>query len=426
MLRQRAQIILLPLLFLVLIFGISRLFKLRFDHGDVYPHYSSYRADPLGTKAFYQALDEMPDIEVSRYHEQGYRKLPHGKGHTLVTLRVEPSQLVRMYLFSIENLELFMRQGGRVVIGVAPYPTKSFMESQEEKLQQREEKKRRQREELRRKQKKKKDEKDEEEELEKIFPEEEPMYQRKDVKDKWGISLDWRNLNWDEEYVAQSETVVLEADSPRELPGMLEWHSAGVFTIPDEIADAWKVHYRRGNSPVLIERRVGLGSVVLATDPFVFSNEALQESRHTSLLTWFLADNRNIIFDESHFGMVRREGVASLGRKYQLHGLIAGLVILGLLFVWKNSTSLVPPIDDVIASGAVTGRDSNEGFLNLLRRTIKPYKLLTLCVAEWCKSHPHLKEKGNALQQMSQFDRPQRDVVGRYHELRELLKPRVK
>lgn len=425
MLKRRIHVLLLPLLILLLIIGLSQLFKLRFDHGDVYPAYSTYRADPMGTKAFHRALEEMPDIEVSRYHENGYRKLPHGKGHTLIALRVEPSQLLRMYLFSIENLELFMRQGGRVVIGIKPYPTKGYFEIQAEKSRKRAEERRRKREELRKKRAKKRG-RDEEDDLELAFPEDDEQFARKDVMDEWGIGLEWENLDWDDNYIAQPVTVVLEADSPRELPGMLEWHSAGVFDIPGELEDTWKVHYRRGDSPVLIERQIGAGSVVLATDPYVFSNESLQESRHTPLLAWLLSDNANIVFDESHFGMVRRDGVASLGRKYRLHGLAVGLVILGLLFVWKNSTSLVPPLDDVIAAGAVTGRDSNAGFLNLLRRTVKPAQLIAVCVAEWRKSHPHLKEKGDALSRASQFDRPKNDLVGRYHELRELLKPRVK
>ena len=33
-------------------FGIWRLFVLRYEKGDVYPAYSSYRADPLGSLAF--------------------------------------------------------------------------------------------------------------------------------------------------------------------------------------------------------------------------------------------------------------------------------------------------------------------------------------------------------------------------------------
>ena len=35
--------------------GITKLFLLRFEAGDVYPPYSSLRADPLGTMVLYKA-----------------------------------------------------------------------------------------------------------------------------------------------------------------------------------------------------------------------------------------------------------------------------------------------------------------------------------------------------------------------------------
>ncbi|MGB0581364.1 MAG: DUF4350 domain-containing protein [Limisphaerales bacterium] len=428
MLKRRLHLLVLPVLAVGLIFGLSRLFKLRFDHGDVYPHYSSYRSDPVGSKVFYQALEELPDFDASRFHEPRYRKLPHGKDHTLIALQVKPWTLMKMYYFSIENLELFMRQGGRMVIGVTPYPTQSFLEVQFNKQIERERQKIRSK--NPEKGQKKEEKKDKEFDLEnpadiKDFVLEDES-ERKGFMDDWGIRLEWESLDFDEDFVVIPATAVLEESSPRELPGALEWHSAGVFKIPEELEDSWTVHYRRGDFPVVIERQLGEGSIVLTTDPYVFSNEALQENRHTGLLSWYLSDHRNIIFDESHFGMVRQDGVASLGRKYQLHGLALALVVLGLLFVWKNSTSLVPPLDDLIAAGAVTGRDSNAGFLNLLRRTIKPRKLIAVCISEWRKSHPHQKEKGEALLRASEFDRPQNDLVGRYHELREVVKPRIK
>ena len=50
---------LLPALIVVFGAGVIRLFQLRFEAGDVYPPYSSYRADPLGTRALYQSLENL-------------------------------------------------------------------------------------------------------------------------------------------------------------------------------------------------------------------------------------------------------------------------------------------------------------------------------------------------------------------------------
>ena len=39
------------------LYGVARLYALRFEVGDVYAPYSTYRADPLGTGALYEASD---------------------------------------------------------------------------------------------------------------------------------------------------------------------------------------------------------------------------------------------------------------------------------------------------------------------------------------------------------------------------------
>jgi len=50
----------------VFAYGLAHLFILRYEVGDVYPAYSSLRADPLGTKALADALDELPNVDVHR------------------------------------------------------------------------------------------------------------------------------------------------------------------------------------------------------------------------------------------------------------------------------------------------------------------------------------------------------------------------
>jgi hypothetical protein len=146
------------------------------------------------------------------------------------------------------------------------------------------------------------------------------------------------------------------------------------------------VIYARGSSAVVIERNFGGGSVVIATDSYFVSNEALSKDRHADLLAWLIGSNRNIVFDEAHFGIVDSSGVATLMRKYRLHGVVAGLILIAGLFIWKNSTSLVPPPVEEKQERFITGRDSGAGFVNLLRRSIAPRDLLATCFDEWKKS----------------------------------------
>ena len=63
------QSLFLVLLFLFFIAGVSRLFILRFDSGDIYPAYSSLRSDPLGTKALYESLENLDKIAIQRNYQ---------------------------------------------------------------------------------------------------------------------------------------------------------------------------------------------------------------------------------------------------------------------------------------------------------------------------------------------------------------------
>ncbi|MEP6664799.1 MAG: hypothetical protein ABJC04_14170, partial [Verrucomicrobiota bacterium] len=83
-------------------------------------------------------------------------------------------------------------------------------------------------------------------------------------------------------------------------------------------------------------------------------------------------------------------------RKYRLHGLVGGLLLLAGLFVWKNSTAFVPAPDDDIFEGrsaVVSGKESSAGFVNLLRRSVAPGEILTACFDEWKKSSASLRAR---------------------------------
>jgi hypothetical protein len=181
---------------------------------------------------------------------------------------------------------------------------------------------------------------------------------------------------------------------------------------------------------VVIERAYGKGTIVLASDSWFISNEALVKERTASLLAWLVGTNSSVIFDETHFGIRESPGVAALGRKYRLQGLFAGLLVLAALFIWKNATSLVPPGEGrpERSEAARAGRDSLAGLAGLLRRTIPPDGILAACVAEWKKASRN--SAGDAVLVASiaagETKRPKRgrDPVGAYRQIHKLLAER--
>jgi len=96
-----------------------------------------------------------------------------------------------------------------------------------------------------------------------------------------------------------------------------------------------------------------------------------------------------VVFDEAHLGIQRHPGTMFLVRKYGMEQLVVGLALLAALLIWRNAAGFVPRYEDELPYDPAqweTGRDAHAGLVNLMRRTVPPRKLPTVCVAEWKKS----------------------------------------
>jgi hypothetical protein len=153
----------------------------------------------------------------------------------------------------------------------------------------------------------------------------------------------------------------------------------------------------------------------MATDSYFLSNESLRKERNAALLAWLVGPSHAIIFDEAHLGVREDPGLATLARKYGLHGLFAALSVLAALYIWKSAFSFIPPLEaETGHGGLVTGKDSSAGFVNLLRRNIRTSELLNVCLAEWRKSYPANQPRSAArLQQIESIVRDQQALPAR-------------
>ena len=87
----------------------------RLGSGDIYPEYSSLRADPLGTKAFYESIDRLPGRNVNR-HLHPLTRLRGSRDVTVLVLGTPSLAAVDAGFF--EHLERIARTGGRVVLAI--------------------------------------------------------------------------------------------------------------------------------------------------------------------------------------------------------------------------------------------------------------------------------------------------------------------
>src|SRR5258705_11717339 len=98
------------------LFGLIPLFNLRFESGENYPAYSSLRSDPLGSKAFYESLDQ---LLPARRHLQPLSRLGGGREATLFWLGQDTTEF-RLGPNEIQSLEAFLQSGGRAVCALLP------------------------------------------------------------------------------------------------------------------------------------------------------------------------------------------------------------------------------------------------------------------------------------------------------------------
>jgi hypothetical protein len=352
MLNRRAALLLALLTLLGAFgYGLVHLFNLRFASGDVYPHYSSFRADPLGTRAYYESLEQLGSARVRRFI-QPVEKLPHGGQGTLFIFGLAWDEMSASPN-EFKSIDNFVREGGRLVVTLYPELARPRLFTSG-------------------------------------FGTNRPAFKRlsndeEDSEDvslraKWGFG--YEHVSTPREGMVFSPVIVRRIQ-PGPYPTNLTWHSALVFTNLDF---PWRVLYARGTDPVMIERQFGRGSIILATDSYFVSNEALRKERAADLLAWLPGEKREVLFDETHLGIQQTPGVATLARRYGLQGGVAALLALAVLFIWKSSVSFLPRDQHTTAAAPVLGRDSSAGFENLLRRGVAKKHLLQTALDEWHKT----------------------------------------
>jgi hypothetical protein len=116
---DKKTVILLMAVAAIFMCGIGYLFVLRYRAGDIYPVYSSLRADPIGTKAFYESLERCRQVSVTRNYED-IRTLDLDPDTTFLWLGDTIRSGEIMDGDTIGTLNAFVRRGGRIVFAFLP------------------------------------------------------------------------------------------------------------------------------------------------------------------------------------------------------------------------------------------------------------------------------------------------------------------
>jgi len=398
-------------------FGVATLFQIRFQSGDIYPVYSSLRADPLGTKVMFEGLNQIHGVSAVRNYRPMH-KIQHIPETTYLILGIHPKNFNAFIIKDAEKLESVLAGGGRIVMTLMPGSKRNMKcvsrgEVSCEIIPDNDQDTA--------------DEKKKNPEQADLEPDPVGPAAYVDLAQQWGVALEFNNSAAASDGSGSGTGVLLSGRS--DLPDSMSWHSQSYFRIIDT---AWTEIYAVDGRSVLIERDFLQGKIILSTDTYFASNEAMLKERHPDLISWIIGKNRRVLFDETHHGIVEQPNLASLARKYRLHGLFAGVLFLAALFIWKNSTSFIPPDKDHAEEDVQeNSKDHLSGLVNLLRRNIRSGDIVNACFDEWSKSPGQRYGDGNDLMKIKEIiaqDKKtpvsQRNALKSYESIREILDKR--
>ncbi len=360
--------------------GVIQLFLLRFEAGDVYPAYSTLRSDPIGSRAFYAGLLKLGDASVHR-NFQPLNTLEFQDNSTFFYIGTPLFDAESVSTAWIEAFDDLFAKGGRLVLSFLPVEKKpadwrmstcyAFNADDKKNSEPSDGSQ----------------DSDDASDHRADPPESasKPLISEKNsqcvaLKAQWGLRFAFA----DKPATKALKTGNDQFPSGRKgLPPEISWHTAFYF---DALDDTWRVIYAAEGRPVIVERPLGNGSLVLSTDSFFMSNEALRSERHPELLTWAIGNSARIVFDETHLGIIKHPGVLSLIKKYRFQWFILAIAVLAALFIWKSSVYFVPPLKtkrDASGHNVLSDRDSIQGLISLLRRNIPAAQVLQTCAREW-------------------------------------------
>ncbi len=342
---------------IIFVVGLTRLFLLRFESGDVYPAYSCLRTDPLGTKVLFESLNMLAPNSARR----NFSPVDQIKLADRATLLVCGLQ-VNDYFLAHKAMETLMDEvaisGGRLVLTFSTYLYKPDDESEAGE-----------------------DEPDDNDSPPPEPPEESTEESCEDMPDKW-LGAESMGFGFKQGRHKEMDATAYRVDlRAAGLPKAIPWRSTLFFEVQDQ---DWQVLYTWQKKPVVLERPWGRGSIMIAADSYLFSNEAMRNHRRADWLAGVIGRDRKVIFDEYHHGLAHRPGIASLARQYRLQAFFGALLLVAALFVWRQAVVFVPPVrsaDDISPQAA--GRDTGQGLVDLTRQHIPSAQLLAVCFDTW-------------------------------------------
>lgn len=365
-------------------------FEVRLETQEGYPVASSFRADARGCRALYESLHRVPGVQTARFLRT-FSNLPPADGRSLVIAGIDP-QTNTLRVQDRKSLSAWAESGGTLIIALAVDDKNSGQAGSPD--------------------------------YELVVPQKEQSSPSPNLK-----STPPSEEFWIETLQGAGVHVFRHVDSSARHHFVSRvFATSGSWLGPlyfRDLQSPWRVVAEADHLPVVIQRSLGRGNVVLVADSYLLTNGSLATDRETGFLGWLFRKSSTVLFDESHFGFMENPGVVSLARRYGLESAFFVLLILALFFVWANRYSLVPKSASRSAESLIVpGKGGETVFLNLLRRSLPTKDLLSTCAELWRKG-VHDAGKTRKLDRLLPTLDPRSSAVARYNQLSQRLNERT-
>jgi hypothetical protein len=330
----------LPVVAMILLMAFSgRILHWRMERGDAFPAGSSLRTDPLGASVLYESLDRIPGMDIER-NTSPYERLENNGPALMVANNVDENQIRYAHGPWIRSLEQLMAGGWTLLLTLE---VNTSEEKEDEPEARNGEKKEAPVE--------KTEGSDQTVVGEKASPEKKsPAQKKKTGKEQGHVSMEPPvdlGRRWGFQFNQDGTSPTEKARDA----GVFPWKSSNRFVEPSA---PWVVLHRVGGQPVMIRKSFGRGSLIIASESYFLSNEAMRLDPAPAALSELIGSHVRVVFDEFHLGVRQEATVGSLLWRYRLHGFVGALIILAICSVWRMSFSFPPRRPEAVLEPAPT------------------------------------------------------------------------
>ncbi len=369
------------LLVVLMVWTMAEIMQQRFSRGDIYPPYSSMRVDPFGTKALYKTYTLANNGNTGR-NMRPFRELAVKNDTTLIIPGVHPVLFTNPDIFLNtegfdQDIYNFVLNGGRLAIFLMNPDEKHLGEGDGGR--------------------KKKS-------LSNKAGEKHVLGNKTAFRIKEKLNLEFRPLG-----ISTESRLAVPEEKFRKTFRPVPLYSTIYLDLPQ---DSWETVFMYGGKTILAERMIGKGSVVVGTDSYMISNEALFKNPDPQFLSWLAGTHRTIIFDEYLNGMNEERNIVWLVKESSLGAFIAVMLLIIILMLWKNFLT----VSNIRVDCAATGGNvisstcgSFRGLVNLLGMSVGKKKIINVCYDEWSRS-------ANLTNMSSDIVKEVGEIIGKSHE----------